>query len=246
MRFLRGPSPPLIVKAMEQPLPTPAHQPTIVSGPTVTPSATPLERGNSLDDSAPRSHPGPLATHEANQKARRDHAISVKDLMERYGGCFTCRIEDPNHLPCHSTCGDSRVSGCSKRPHQIYTCTSLTHRNGWIDWKKRNFHWPAGDGTCYFCGLPSDVGGPHRSKKGTYPGMCRFSDSALAAAWHVVNTPHLLEDLQNDLGFTPGERDARVAFAKWVTEYGSEREHLRILTVFSWLCRRYYPSNGLA
>jgi hypothetical protein len=44
------------------------------------------------------------------------------------------------------------------------------------------------------------------------------------------------------MGFTPGV-DAKADFGTWVSQYGSEREDMRLLSVFSWLCRQYYPSS---
>lgn len=244
--FCEGRPHPLIIESIGQPSTRAFHLMT-PSGTLTTPPATPLQRDDSLDVFAPPSPTRPSATTvlngltaQANQNAREKHAKSVMALMERFAGCFTCRIQHEDHRPCHPECGNSGLSGCSVARHQIYTCTDFPHKNGWIDWKKRHFRWPTDVTRCYFCGLPNAVAGHHSNKDGTYPGKCRFSDSALAAAWHILNTPHLFEHLQNDLGFTPGP-DAKAAFAVWATQYGSESEDLRLLTVFSWLCNQYYP-----
>jgi hypothetical protein len=61
------------------------------------------------------------------------------------------------------------------------------------------------------------------------------------AAWHVLNTPHLLEELKRDLGFVPGP-DLFQSFSQWLMAYGSESDDLRLFSVFSWLCKRYYPT----
>jgi hypothetical protein len=64
----------------------------------------------------------------------------------------------------------------------------------------------------------------------------------VVAAWHILHTPRLFEKLQKELGFVPG-KDAKATFATWLTKYGSDSEEIRLLTVFSWLCRQYYPNH---
>ena len=229
------------------PIATPPNPITTPSNPIATPPATPIQRNDSLPQAAPQPTPNPSAstilngfTAQANATARLKHAESVKDLMDRFGGCFTCRIRLDGHVACHDSCGKSGFSGCSTKPHVVFTCTEFSHKIGWIDWKIRYLKWPADGGRCYFCGLPNIVAGSH--KDSYYPGKCRYSDSALAAAWHVLHTPQLFEKIQRDMGFTPGA-NAEADFGTWVSQYGSEREDMRLLSVFSWLCRQYYPSS---
>ena len=247
--FCQGHLYPLVAEAIKH------HQPLPVSSnPLSTTPATPIRKDSdkSLSRSSKRFPPSPSATAvfdgltvQAEEIPRIKHARSVKDLMERYAGCFTCRIKDEDHRPCHQTCETSGVSGCSVRPHNIYTCTDFPHKRGWIDWKRRYFRWPRDLRRCYFCGLPNLVAGQHmrsNSRDGSYPGMCKFSDSALSAAWHVLNTPHLFERLQVDLGFAP-RADPKVEFALWVTDYESDLQDIRLLSVFSWLCDKFYSSG---
>ena len=196
--------------------------------------------------SPPRPPPRALFTGfaaQAQATSRQQHARSVRNLMEKFSGCFTCRIESPDHQPCHYDCGSSGISGCSTTPHRIYTCTSLSHHSGWIDWKKAYFLWPKDVGRCYFCGFPHSVlDQDHKTNPNTFPGLCRFSDTAIAAAWHVMHTPHLFTRLQRELDFVPGV-DSKSTFALWLTQYGSDSEDIRLLSVFSWLCRQYYPDS---
>jgi len=195
---------------------------------------------------APRSPPKPPATTlstgftaQANTQLRRDHGESVKKLMERFSGCFTCRIVSPDHRPCHDQCGNGGSSGCSVRKHLPYTCTELHYNRGWMDWKKA-FLWPGDISRCYFCGFPNLVVQGHR-KEGL-PGICQFSDTAVVAAWHVLHSPPLFKQLQKEMGFIPGI-DAKSSFAVWLVQYGSDQEDIRLLSVFSWLCRQYYPNH---
>jgi len=184
-------------------------------------------------------------TAQANAKSRKEHAQFTRGLMERYGGCFACRIASDEHLPCHQECGSSGFSGCSLNRHQPFTCTKFKHRMGWIDWRKNHIKWPKDTGRCHFCGLPHAVADrSHKPNGTTYPGMCWFSDAAIVAAWHILNTPDLFENLQMDMSFVPGS-DPPAEFGCWLSEYGSASQEIRLLSVFSWLCRQYYPKDPL-
>ena len=169
---------------------------------------------------------------------RDDHARSVKNLMDQYSGCFTCRISSPDHSPCHHTCGNSSSSGCRVTPHNIYECTDFKYKMGWIDWKK-TFSWPKDAKRCFYCGLPFSAA-PFGHREGKFPGRCQYSDSALAAAWHVLHSPQLFKKLQKELGFVPGV-DPKASFGVWVMQYGSDSQEIGLLSVFSWLCSQYYP-----
>jgi len=197
----------------------------------------------------PRSPPKPPATTlstgftaQANAQLRKEHGESVKQLMERFSGCFTCRIVSPGHDSCHDQCSNSGTSGCSVKKHLPYTCTELHYSRGWMDWKK-SFSWPTDASRCYFCGFPNLVVQGH--KREGLPGICKFSDTAVVAAWHVLHSPKLFKKLQKELGFIPGV-DAKSSFAIWLAEYGSDWEDIRLLSVFSWLCRQYYPKHFLS
>ena len=214
------------------------------------PSAS-IQENTAGNDFTPRSPPRPPPaalltgfTAQVEAKSRKEHAQSVRNLMERFSGCFTCRINLPDHHPCHSQCGNTGKSGCSVRNHRVYECTGFSYRTGWMDWKKHSFSWPTDVGRCYFCGFPHIVvDRSHKGEKGIdHPGICRFSDTAVAAAWHVLHTPQLFGKLQKDLGFVPGA-DSKASFATWLTQYGSDSEDIRLLSVFSWLCRQYYPNH---
>jgi hypothetical protein len=179
---------------------------------------------------------------QANTTARKQHAKYIKELMEKYAGCFACRIANNDHAPCHLECGLSDASGCSEGHHIPFTCTQFTYKIGWMDWKK-NIKWPADAPRCYFCGLPESAAPrSHKVKGHPHPGICQFSDSAIAAAWHILHTPQLFEKLQKELGYVP-EGDVKVGFAVWLGQYGSDSEDVRLLSVFGWLCRQYYPDG---
>ena len=224
--FCEGRLHPLITRAIEAASPGHAHKTTGPSTPPLTPQPLPEPSAPTLLNAL---------TAQSQDDLRTNHAKSAKDLLERFGGCFACRLKSDDHEPCHDKCGNSGQTSCLVDPHRIFKCTRFHHNVGWIDWKK-TFRWPKDVSRCYFCGLPGSAVGLH-SKLG---GGCRLGDSALAAAWHVMNTPHLFERLQKELGFTPGNNPA-ADFAIWVTSYGSNTEDVRILSVFSWLCNQYYP-----
>ena len=179
-------------------------------------------------------------TAQENASARKKHAQSAKEAMELFGGCFVCRIKSSSHDACHDTCGNSGASGCAWDHHTPYRCASFPHRTGWMDWRKHHIKWPKVPSRCHFCGLPNTItGGGHQDG---WPGKCKFSDTAITAAWHILNTPPLLNDLKAELHFRP-EGDVRVSFATWLTGFESESEEARLLSVFLWLCRRYYPEK---
>lgn len=221
---------PLITKAIDcSPVSVPTQE--ITAGHGFTPR------------SPPRPPPTTLSTGftaQAEDALRKEHAKSVKLLMERFGGCFTCRIVSPDHDPCHSQCGNSGSSGCSVQKHTPYSCTKLHYKNGWMDWKK-TFKWPTVLRRCFFCGFPAAIVQGH-DRRSDLPGICQFSDTALVAAWHVLHSPQLFKKLQTELGFVPGV-DAKSSFAVWLLQYGSLQEDIRLLSVFSWLCRQYYPNH---
>jgi hypothetical protein len=221
--------------------------PLITRAIDTSPALAPAQENTASNNLTPRSPPTPPPTAlltgftaQASTKTRKDHAKSIKDLMERFSGCFTCRIESLDHRPCHNKCGNSGVSGCLDSPHRPYECTKLSYKVGWISWKKQGFLWPRDISRCYFCGLPNNVVDLTHKVDGKYPGICQFSDTAVTAAWHVLNSPQLFERLQKEMGFTPGV-DAKASFATWLTQYGSDSEDIRLLSVFSWLCRQFYP-----
>jgi hypothetical protein len=205
-------------------------------------------KNTSASQLAPRPPPKPSPTAmitgftaQANTAAREQHARSVKELMERHAGCFACRIQSETHSPCHNECGDSGASGCCVEEHIPYECTRFTYKRGWMDWKKRHFSWPGDVKRCHFCGFPGTIAVyGHRRAECKCPGICRYSDSAVVAAWHVLHTPQLFEKLQNELDFVPGA-DVKASFATWLTQYGSDSEDLRLLSVFAWLCSQFYP-----
>lgn len=193
----------------------------------------------------PQSSPEALITGyaaHASATARKKHGESVKDLMTRYAGCFVCRIQHDDHSPCHDVCGNSGASGCMVDKHRAYGCTAYTYKIGWMDWKK-TFAWPKDVSRCYFCGFPNSVlPSAHRNDDSRYPGKCQFSDTAVVTAWHILHSPELLEGLKAELGFVP-QANERADFATWLVQYGSESEEIRLLSVFSWLCGRYYPTE---
>lgn len=238
---------------LDPPQSQPSNTPSSSSFSSSNPGPLQLQPTNtpSSSSSNPGPPPGPPATAvlnafsaQANAKARFAQASSTKDLLERFGGCFACRIKSPDNSPCHPKCGSSGTSGCSVSPgtHTIFLCTPGKHRMGWIDWRKKDFQWPKDVSRCHFCGLPNNVAGHHRQGDVPYPGKCRYSDSAMTAAWHVLNTPDLFERLRTDLNFALGE-DTKAEFGRWVTSYRSDAEEIGLLSVFSWLCRRMYPSS---
>lgn len=244
-----GSSHPLIEKAIdESPLASARHV-SAANTTLVTPPATPIQHHDRIQNPDLRPPPAPSSTAlfngvsaQAAAAARKNHAQAVRKLMERYGGCFSCRIQSDNHIPCHDKCGRSGVSGCSINPHRIFECTNFSYKNGWIDWKKRHFNWPKDVKRCYFCGLPGSISGPgHRNENGRYPGICQFSDTAIAAAWHTLHDQPLFEKLQRELGFNPGEGvDIQASFAVWLTDYCSNSKDIRLLSVFAWLSGQYY------
>lgn len=228
--FCEGQINPLIMEAIESPS-----------------KSIPVQENTANRDFVPQPPPGPPPaalltgfTAQARTKSRKEHADSVKDLMERFSGCFSCRINSDDHGPCHEECGNSGISGCSIHSHRPFECTNFSYKRGWIDWKRQSFSWPRDVKRCFFCGFPSHtVDYAHKGTPGEFPGICRYSDTALTAAWHVVNSPQLFEKLQKDFGFVPGQ-DVKGSFGTWLTQYGSDSEEVRILSVFSWLCRQYF------
>ena len=244
--FCDGNRYPLIAEALEYPPKNPARQSTTPGIPIHTPPPTPAHRNppyNTLLQHAPEPTPARLLgglTAQGNTRLRQNDAQSVRELMERFGGCFACRIASDGYLPCHKKCGSSGSSGCSLKPHKPFECTGFTYRLGWIDWRKNHIKWPKDVARCFFCGLPHPVADFEHQETGTYPGKCRFSDTAIVAAWHVLHTPSLFENLQVDTGFIPGP-DPAASFGSWLTKYRSESQEIGLLYVFSWLCRQYYP-----
>ena len=215
-----------------------------------SPTSAPIQDDTAGHNFTPRSPPKPPPTAlltgfaaQANAQSRKSHAESVKDLMERFSGCFVCRIQSEDHRPCHDQCGNSGISGCSVSPHRAYECTRFHYKTGWMDWKKCSFSWPRDVSRCFFCSFPNTVVDySHKSGATKYPGICRFSDTAVAAAWHILHSPQLFGKLQKELGFVPGI-DIKASFATWLTQYGSDSEDIQLLSVFSWLCRQYYPGQ---
>jgi hypothetical protein len=220
-----------------------------------TPPSTPTEQSHRSDTHPLPTTPLPLPiasrplpstaaitrlgalTAQQKTDARVRHARSAMGLLEKMGGCFACRISSTSHNPCHSKCGLSSKTTCSKKPHLPFKCNNSASGMRWIDWKKRNFTWPTGVSRCHFCSLPNAVAGYHSNPNGK---GCKFSDSAVVAAWHIFQTPHLFEQLRKDFGFSPGQ-DPEVDYAVWLTSYGADTEDVRILSVFTWLCRQWYP-----
>jgi len=230
--FCDGHIDPLVTAAINMPPPTPA-QPT-----AATQIPTP--------QSPPQAPPTALISAfsaQANTTTRKRHGESIMELMERFSGCFVCRISSGDHRACHEECGNSGRSGCTVNRHRVFDCSSFPYKNGWMDWKK-TFRWPKDVRRCYYCGFPDAVVGfSHRTTDNKEnPGICRFSDTAVSAAWHILNTPELFRKLRKELGFAPGA-DSKSSFATWLVQYGSESEDIRLLSVFSWLCRQYYPTH---
>jgi hypothetical protein len=194
-----------------------------------------------------RSPPPPLYTTlfrgfsaQGESSSRTQHAKQAKDLIAKFSGCFSCRIK-PQHLPCHDSCERSGVSSCSISPHLPFSCTSLPHRLGWIAFRKQLIH-PSDTRRCYFCYLPDATltTGQHKSDLPTGV-KCRYADAPITAAWHVLSTPELLRAIQLDLGFIPNH-DIAQSFSLWLMSYRSETEDLNLFSLFSWLCKRYYPA----
>ena len=215
-----------------------------IDSPSTPAGTTPGARNANLQPPL-RPPPAALSTEhdtEANSSPRHRHGVAVRDLMADLAGCFVCRIKSNGQDPCHSECAGSRASGCKVRKHVPYSCTEYTYKIGWMNWKK-TFPWPHDVSRCHFCGFPYSVVGFDHQKKGRFPGICQFSDTARVAAWHVLHSRELLEKLQNDLGFVlNGPKDS--AFAAWLNQYGSDSKEINLLSAFSWLCRQYYPNRA--
>ena len=182
---------------------------------------------------------------QASYKSRLEHARYTKDLISKLSGCFACRISSPKHDACHQRCGKSGVTSCSVSPHLPFLCTNLPHKTGWIEFRKA-LPWKKLGYRCYFCGLPGSVitTGEHLSNVPNGK-KCLYCDSAFAAAWHVLKTPHLLEGVRRDLGFNPNPNtELERSFSEWLVDYGSATEDIRLLAVFCWLCRQLYPTTS--
>lgn len=218
---------PLVSQALANPIPKPVPTPALNTLPRSSP---PLGPPSAL-----------LAgkTAQVSFNSRQEHAQAAKDLITRFSGCFPCRLIRPAYGPCHDTCERSGVSSCSAAPHLPFSCTpELPHRTGWIEWKKC-IAFPLDVWRCYFCGLPDSVLSVGEHKVGLPPRVkCRYSDGPITAAWHVLNTPDLMQALQAELGFTPGP-DIPQSFATWLGQYNSPSEDIRLFSVFLWLCKRY-------
>lgn len=182
---------------------------------------------------------------QAAYKSRYDHGVYMKELISKLSGCFTCRIYDPKHKPCHDPCANSGATSCSKSSHKPFSCTPFPHKTGWMEFRK-SLPWKKDVYRCYFCGLPNSVvsNGEHRSDVPN-GSKCRYSDSALTACWHVLKTPHLLEGVKRELGFNPGSgENLERSFAAWLVEYGSATEEIRLFVVFHWLCKHFYSTHS--
>ena len=222
----------------------------LIAAAMVASTSAPIQEDTVMSNSVPRLPPTPLPTAllsgfsaQTNAAARKKHAKAAKDAMERFSGCFVCRIGHDDHRPCHDKCGSSRASGCEIARHLPFKCGDFPHKIGWIDWKKNYFAWPSDVSRCYFCGFPNAVVGyVHQTKNGNYPGVCQFSDTAVTAAWHILHSPPLFIKLQEELGFVPGA-DQKATFAVWLTQYGSDSEDIQLLSVFLWLYCQYYPDR---
>ena len=178
-------------------------------------------------------------TAQGNAESRRESALESRDLISKYSGCFACRIVSLKHGPCHDSCGMTGLSTCSEAPHVPLSCTKLTHKTGWIQWKKAFA--PSHDvKRCYFCWLPMNVltGGLHKAELPSNV-KCRYGDSAIVAAWHILNTPVLMDGVRRDLDFV-SEDDLQGSFREWLAGYASETEDIRLFSVFAWLCKRFY------
>jgi len=218
---------PIITEAIENFTPAPISTPTPTS---LLPRSPPPPAYTALFD-------GMSAREKA--QSRSLHAQRAKDLITKFSGCFPCRIGQPEHRPCHDSCQNTGISSCSLSPHLPFSCTTLPHRHGWIEWRKHLLQ-PKDVWRCYFCQLPDSVlSATHKSDLPSGV-KCRYADAPITAAWHVLNTPSLLEPLKRELGFIPGD-DLSQSFSQWVMSYGSESEELRLFSVFDWLCKRFYP-----
>ena len=179
-------------------------------------------------------------TAQISYKTRQEHAQAVKDLLSKLSGCFACRIVDPSHRPCHDSCANSGASSCTVSHHLPFSCRGLPQNTAWIDFRKA-FPWPKDGWRCYFCGLPGSAVTDEHKLKVPNGNKCRYCDSAHAAAWYVLTTPHLLQGVGRDLGFAPDPNvDVERSFSQWLASYGSEKEDLRLLSVFQWLCAQFY------
>ena len=238
------------VQANPVPRSTPVQANTISRNPTPRPRPSTLMQTNGPSrNPTPMfpSSPSPTAmlsgfSAQSDSAARKLHGQTVRELMERFAGCFVCRIKSDDHGPCHTKCESSGVSGCLITKHRVFSCSGQSSSEGWMEWK-RGFPWPTDVSRCYFCGFPNSVVTfGHKGKpSGSYPGICRFSDTAVAAAWHILHSPALFDKLRRELGFSGAATEG--AFATWLTQYGSEAEDIRLLSVFSWVCRQYYPEH---
>jgi hypothetical protein len=177
---------------------------------------------------------------QVSYKSRHEHARDIKDLISKVSGCFTCRIVHPKHQACHDQCAKSGATSCAVFNHLPFSCTSLPHKIGWIEFR-RSLPWKKDVFRCYFCGLPSSVTSTGEHKHNVPNGnKCLYCDSTLAAAWHVLKTPDLLEAVKCDLGFNPDPNaDLERSFSEWLVSYGPATEDIRLLAVFSWLCKRF-------
>ena len=177
-------------------------------------------------------------TAQGSAEYRNRSAQTSRDLISKHSGCFACRIISVDHGPCHDSCGRGEISACSEAPHVPFSCTSLTYKIGWIEWKSA-FVFPGDIKRCFFCWLPMGILTPglHR---GDLPirTKCRYGDSSIVAAWHILHTPDLLQGVQEELGFAPGP-DLHRSFREWLVEYTSEKEDIRLFSVFAWLCKRF-------
>jgi hypothetical protein len=232
---------PIVLEAIHtsMPAPIPVPAPILVQAPI---PMTPLN--HAVRHPPPAPPPTSLLSGKMAQikfRSRGQHAQAAKNLISRFSGCFSCRIVDLEHQPCHSSCGLTGVSSCSETPHIPFSCTTLDHRFGWIQWKKP-LRFPTDGRRCSYCGLPEQILVTGEHKTNLPPGTkCRYSDSPITAAWHVLNTSDLLEAVKEELGFVPSS-DLPGSFGLWLMGYGSETEDIRLFSLFSWLCKRYYPA----
>lgn len=244
--FCSGGLHPLVLEAISQCAATP-HYPTTTPVPsTSTPPVPPGSRCRSAQVPSLQPPPAPSPTAPLHVRSpqvqvspRQRHAESVKRLMKRLGGCFACRLQKVGHGPCHDSCGRSESSSCLVSPHRIFSCTQFSYSYGWIDWKK-NIKWPRESAwRCYFCGLPSSVAGPEhiRSPSAGGSGKCQFSDTAVAAAWYVVNNRDLFDSFKSDFKVPPESSDP-AEFAVWLSGFVSPEREIGILTLFRWLYHR--------
>jgi len=248
---------PIVIEAIRNSTSTPASTSAPVSTSALSPTPAPAPTSALVSTSIPnnvarRSPPPPPYTTisngvaaQGNSNARTQHAKAAKDLVARFSGCFACRIVHPTHAPCHHPCENSGIPSCSQSPHLPFACTTLPHRHGWIQWRKELPKPPSDTWRCYFCFLPNSVlsGGQHRSELPNGV-KCRYADAPIIAAWHILNTSHLLQTIARDLQFVPGQ-DISQSFSQWLMSYGSDAEDIRLFSVFSWLCKRLYPTPSV-